>query len=414
MFPSLVDGAAEVVACDPDGLTDAELGPAAVELTRVINQLDAARARLAAAMETRKTHRADGAKTAAAWLAYRTHMPSGETRRWVRHGRAVRQMPETAVAWLDGRIGDAHVGVLCRARTGRDEQFDEAEGTLAGVAVEHRFFEFCRAVAYWCQAADPDRADEEAEAQRARRRVHLSQTLEDMWAGDLLLDPISGAIVSGELARLEQQLFKADWAEATDRLGREPTIDELARTPAQRRADALVEMATRSKTAPKNGRRPAPLFTVLVGYETFAGRICELANGQVIAPGALLPWLTDAYVERVVFDGPSRVIDVSWWQRLFTGATRRSVQVRDRWCYHPTCELPAEACQVDHIQPYDAGGPTTQANGRAACGFHNRNRPRAQPPPDRQRKQRRKNPTPRRHNAGNNSSTDDPDPPHPD
>ncbi len=76
-------------------------------------------------------------------------------------------------------------------------------------------------MAYWCQAADPDRADGDAEVQRARRRVQLSRTLEDMWAGDLLLDPISGVIVAGELARLEQQLFQADWAEATERLGRE-------------------------------------------------------------------------------------------------------------------------------------------------------------------------------------------------
>ncbi len=44
-------------------------------------------------------------------------------------------------------------------------------------------------------------------------------------------------------------------------------IDELARTSGQRRADALVEMATRSRTAPAEGIRPAPLFSVFVSYE---------------------------------------------------------------------------------------------------------------------------------------------------
>ena len=37
-------------------------------------------------------------------------------------------------------------------------------------------------------------------------------------------------------------------------------------------------------------------------YETFAGRICQLANGTVVSPGSLVPWLESASVERVVFD----------------------------------------------------------------------------------------------------------------
>ncbi len=110
---------------------------------------------------------------------------------------------------------------------------------------------------------------------------------------------------------------------------------------------------------------------------TFAGRICELANGTVVSPGSLVPWLDEAWVERVVFEGRSRVIDVGISRRLFSGATRRAVEVRDRECFHPLCELPAEQCEIDHVQPWAAGGPTVAANGRAACGFHNRGRNRA-------------------------------------
>ncbi|MGH9080415.1 MAG: HNH endonuclease signature motif containing protein [Acidimicrobiales bacterium] len=46
--------------------------------------------------------------------------------------------------------------------------------------------------------------------------------------------------------------------------------------------------------------------------------------------------------------------------------------MRDRECTHPYCDRPAADCQVDHIVPYTAGGPTTQANGRMLCAFHNR------------------------------------------
>jgi hypothetical protein len=108
-------------------------------------------------------------------------------------------------------------------------------------------------------------------------------------------DPISGSIVADELARIEEELFAGDWAEARQRVGPGVCGADLTRTPAQRR-------------------------------------------------------------------------------RLFTGATRRAVQVRDRECFHPFCDILATDCQIDHVEPYSAGGLTTQDNGRAACGFHNRDR----------------------------------------
>ncbi len=67
---------------------------------------------------------------------------------------------------------------------------------------------------------------------------------------------------------------------------------------------------TRSRTAPAEGIRPAPLFSVLVGYETLHGRICELENGTVLHPSALEPWMDSAYFERAIFSLPNR-IDVS-------------------------------------------------------------------------------------------------------
>ena len=62
--------------------------------------------------------------------------------------------------------------------------------------------------------------------------------------------------------------------------------------------------------------------------------------------------------------------DVGEHRRFFTGATRRAVQVRDGECFHPYCDTPAADCDIDHTQPWTAGGLTTQDNGRPACGFH--------------------------------------------
>jgi len=68
------------------------------------------------------------------------------------------------------------------------------------------------------------------------------------------------------------------------------------------------------------------------------------------------------------------VIDVGERTRLYRGALRRAIQVRDRECQHHYCDEPADRCQVDHIDDYAKGGLTTQDNGRLYCGPHNRGR----------------------------------------
>jgi hypothetical protein len=106
--------------------------------------------------------------------------------------------------------------------------------------------------------------------------------------------------------------------------------------------------------------------------------MCELSNGSVVTPGELLPVIEWADLERIVFDSPSRVLDVGVRQRVFRGATRTAVLARDRWCAHPSCDVPAERCEVDHVIPYAQGGLTIQGNGRPKCPYHHR---RAKPSP---------------------------------
>jgi hypothetical protein len=357
---------------DPAALGD---GETVLELQRLRDQLDAVVTRAVAAFDASGQWRASRCRSVPDWLAWKSNMAKPTATRQVWLGRALRHMPVAEEAWLAGEIGSCHAAQLARARKRAEpEVFTRDEKLLVDDAKALSYQGFRRAVTYWVHHADPDGAEDEAETKHERRGFDLSQSFDDMFFGDLVLDPIGGTIVSGELKRLEQELFEADWAEAKARLGHEPTVWDLPRTPRQRRADALVEMATRSATAPANGRRPEPLFTVLVGYETFNGPICELANRTVVTPGSLVPYLDRAWIERVVFGSRSRVIDVGVHQRLFTGATRRAVEVRDQECFHPSCELAAEDCQIDHIEPHGYGGETTQDNGRVACGYHNRAR----------------------------------------
>ena len=351
-----------------------------VALERQLARLEAFVTSAVKAFDTSDAWAPDGARNASSWLAARCRLSKAQARAQVRRGRALRHLPAAARAWSDGDLTGAHVDAIAAVRRDATEAaLDRDEDMLVGHAATLTHLSFTRALAYWEQLADPDGTEVEAEALRARRDVHLSSTFGGMWLGQMTLDPISGAIVSGELERLEREAFETDWAEARARLGREPRPGELSRTSGQRRADALVEMATRSRTAPADGRRPAPLFSVLVGYETLKGRVCELGQGIVTSPGSLVPWLDEAYIERAVFT-PCRRVEVSATARLFTGATRRAVELRDRECSHPYCDRQAMECEVDHVVPHAAGGPTTQENGRLLCGFHNRLRNQRPPP----------------------------------
>jgi hypothetical protein len=371
-----VDGLCNV---DPPGLADAET---VVSLQRQLERLTAVATRAVAAFDAGRAWEADGARTCSAWLAVRCRVPVSAARRRVQLGRVLRHLPAVEAAWLAGAVGEAQVRLFAAVRTpATAEVLARDEAMLVEQAQALGYRSFVRALAYWAQLADPEGTEAGAEAQYQGRKLHLSETFGGSWALSGRFDPIGGAIVSRALGMLEQELFEADWAEAKERFGADFRLSHLARTPAQRRADALVEMARRSLAVPAGARVPEPLFTVLVGYETFAGRMCELANGAVVSPGSLLRWLDRAELERVVFDGPSRVTDVGVRRRLFAGATRRAVEVRDRECFHPYCDLAAGRCEIDHVQPWAAGGPTTEANGRVACGFHNRerHRPRAGP-----------------------------------
>jgi hypothetical protein len=354
------------------------------ELHRHLSRLESFVTEATAAFEVGEQWAADGAKTPAAWIATRCGIPRPAARRRVRLARTLGHLPACTEAWREGRIGTDQVKAIASARRHRTESsLARDEAMLVAQASDMGFEDFSRALSYWTQLADPDGADAADEERRASRDVYLEESLGGMYLGQMTLDPISGAIVSGELNRLEHAMFEADCAEGRERLGRPARIDELGRTSGQRRADALVEMATRSRTAPAEGLRPAPLFSVFVGYETLHGRICELENGTVLAPAALAPWMDSAYFERAVFSLGTR-IDVSVRARLFSGGTRRAIELRDRMCTHPYCYEPAETCQADHIQTYAEGGETTQENGRLLCGFHNRlrnQRERQRPPP---------------------------------
>lgn len=370
-----IDG---LVALETVALSDDELGELIVGLHREAARLTACATRVTAAFDGRRAWREDGSRSLGAWLQRHCHTSRRESRVQAARAKHVRLMPHTAAALAAGEIDDQHVGVLMglagSARKIIADAFPEAEATLVECAKTLDFEDFVAACRHWESVVDADGEEAQAADDLEARRLHLSETFRGNVVLDGQLDPISGAIVSEELGRIERELFRSDWADARAVWGASTRVEHLARTAAQRRADALVEMARRSAIAPADGRAPMPLFVVHIGYESSARRMLELANGTVVAPGQLLPYLSEAEFERVVWGPEDRILTLSKRARFFTGGLRQAVKHRDRRCTAPGCRVPAEDCDIDHVEPWAHGGETTQDNARCRCGHHNRHR----------------------------------------
>lgn len=378
-----------LAAVDTILLADQELHDQVIALQHEMSRLAAIRARLVAAWDARRLWADDGSKSATARLAREGDASPMTARVELRRARKLRSMPATAAALAEGKLSVDKADLLAQVNQPEVAHlFARDEGFLVEQVKPLRFADAVSAVQYWLQIAEDEVAKLPSSCRHDGR--HLTAVRGIFGTVDVrgTLDAIGGTEFLSELERLELELFEADWAEARKTHGDDTRVEHLARTGPQRRADALTLMAERSAAMPAGAQMPRPLITVLAGYGAFS-RICELADGTVISPGDVVPLLGEADIERIVFDGPSRVIDVGVRRRFFRGGLRRAIEVRDRHCTHPSgCDVPAERCDIDHVLPRSEGGLTTQDNGRCLCGFHNRQRVNGErherPPPDSQ------------------------------
>jgi hypothetical protein len=128
-------------------------------------------------------------------------------------------------------------------------------------------------------------------------------------------------------------------------------------------------MAKRSAGA--SGGSSKPLIHIVIGEESFKD-LCETAAGTVLTSGQVIPLLSEAQIQSIIFDGRSILKDVRH-KRSFEGSLKTVLDIRDRHCQHDSeCDVPASKCQGDHIIAWSKGGQTEVTNGQLLCGFHNR------------------------------------------
>lgn len=146
------------------------------------------------------------------------------------------------------------------------------------------------------------------------------------------------------------------------------------RSPAKRRADALIELTTAAVSSrPDQALGPAARVVVTIDADVVTGRlggVGHTADGLLLDAGTVRRLACDADLIPVVLGTPSTPLDVGRTRRLATDAIRTAVALRDRHCSFPLCDRPPGWCRVHHITPWHAGGGTSLANSALLCERH--------------------------------------------
>jgi hypothetical protein len=178
-----------------------------------------------------------------------------------------------------------------------------------------------------------------------------------------MLDAEGGAALQAALGPLAAP--RPTTAEGTDR-----------RTPATRRADALLELVAQAVAAgpPASSGAAAPTLTVTVSYEQLRDQLCGVLvdTETLVSPTTVRRLACDAGIVPAVLDAESQPLDIGRRSRTIPPAIRRAVELRDQHCVFPGCDRPPGFCQCHHIVHWADGGDTSVGNLALLCGHHHR------------------------------------------
>ena len=215
------------------------------------------------------------------------------------------------------------------------------------------------AVTHWRAHVAPEQADRDFAGQQERRRLHISSSIEGLVVLDGVLDAEGGNTVLTAISGLAGPGGGAD-----------------GRTSAQRRADALVELARHgldhAELPDSGGERPHINVTIdLAALRTGRGA-GELDFTGPIPAARARQLACDAGVSRIITAGASQPLDVGRRTRTVPAQLRRALAARDRGCKFPSCDRPVAWCDAHHRRHWADGGPTVLSNLVLLCRLHHR------------------------------------------
>ena len=338
-----------------------ELGDEITTLSAHIEAATCRWLRLIAEFDEREGWAAWGCKSCAHWIAWRCSIAPGAAREHVRVARRLRSLPLICEAFAGGALSYSKVRALTRIEDVEDEA---ALLALARSSTAAQLETIVRAY----------RGVTTAEALQAHEERHLSFEHDDH--GSVL---IRGRLPRDEAAVIMAALeaFCAGPApEATDEAdATRATGDEPAPTLAERRADALVDLADAALAAKETATRTGgERFQVVVHVDTDMLARDEKGHarvaGEPLAAETARRLCCDAGIVAMV-ERDGKPLSVGRKTRSIPPALRRALQHRDRGCRFPGCTS-HRWVDAHHIEHWAHGGATALDNLVQLCRHHHR------------------------------------------
>jgi hypothetical protein len=337
----------DLSAVDGEGLADS-----IVELRTDLDLLELEWTRRVAVLDPELS----GHPSVTAFLKDRCRMSAARAQRAVVLAGRLTVMPFTVKAVESADLSLDQARVLTDLPERLSGVFSRDEVTLVNTVGPLSVADTRRVVEYWKTAVDGPGTETSAAELFDRRYLFGSKTLDGMVKLDGLLDPVAGDLV---LTALQA---------ATP-----PRRDGDHRTPRQRRADALTDLARTfldSGAAAGTEKPHVLVLTDLDALQGSGGGIHQTGSGQVLTPGQVRETACDAVINRVVFGPDSQPVDLGSTTRIVPPSIRRALIARDRHCRHKGCDRPAPWCDAHHVQHWADGGPTALSNLKLLCRYH--------------------------------------------
>ncbi|GAA3765238.1 hypothetical protein GCM10022240_16840 [Microbacterium kribbense] len=149
------------------------------------------------------------------------------------------------------------------------------------------------------------------------------------------------------------------------------------RTRSQKQHDVLasiLNVAARSAESPSIGGAPPTLLVTISADDLQQhGGVGFVDGTDAVVPAFVARHIACCGgIQRLVVTDSGRVVQLSAPNRIFTAAQRRAISARDGVCVITGCHVPAEWCEVHHVQEHSRGGPTDVDNGVNLCWWHHR------------------------------------------
>jgi hypothetical protein len=298
-----------------------------------------------------------GATSMTAWLRHHTRRSGRDAARCTKTARRLRQLPVTAAAYHDGVLSGGQVqAIVANLKDSTVALFAHHETELVSELAPLSVADTAVAMQDWARRADAVVGDG-PEPVLPERSLHLSSILDGRRELSGSFDPEGGAVIATAL-RLAQ----------TDDLEGEP-----ARSPAQRRADALVDLCRwflDHQQTRRGGRHRPHLNIITTLHDLQRQAPGRLVDGSVLDAATIQRLACDAGIHRVISDGRSAILDYGTTTRTVPAPLYNALVIRDRHCRYPGCDRPPHWTEAHHLRRILDGGPTCLDNLALLCTRH--------------------------------------------